>query len=145
MSRVWVTIDGVWFDNWIYWILKIVTTSNISAIVNSLHHALSLLSLLYLHRLSPDNGFQRRSFPYWLATVTQLTPTILTAVSILCCNRHCSSLHSLNTDRIENRYPSSSDIVASRGYRAEPVENTIPVLLFTAITWQMVVLYNVIT
>jgi hypothetical protein len=29
---------------------------------NLLEHALSLFSLLYLHRLSPGNGFQRRSF-----------------------------------------------------------------------------------
>jgi hypothetical protein len=47
--------------------LQIVTTSNYSAIVkntlcSSLQHALSLLSLLHLHRLPPRNGFQSRSF-----------------------------------------------------------------------------------
>jgi hypothetical protein len=47
-SRVWVTIDGVWIGNLIYWTLT--------------EHALRFLSLLYLHWLSTGNGFQRRSF-----------------------------------------------------------------------------------
>jgi hypothetical protein len=48
--------------------IKSVTIMNYSAITNShthcssLRHALRLLSLLYLHRLSAGNGFQRRSF-----------------------------------------------------------------------------------
>jgi hypothetical protein len=47
--------------------LQIVLTSNYSGIANShtlrsLQQALCLLSLVYLHRLSPGNGFQRRSF-----------------------------------------------------------------------------------
>jgi hypothetical protein len=41
--------------------LQIVTIA-LHTLYNSLQHALSLLSLLYLHRLSPGNGFQRRSF-----------------------------------------------------------------------------------
>jgi hypothetical protein len=39
-----------------------IALSLIHTLYNSLQHALSLLSLLYLHRLSPGNGFQRRSF-----------------------------------------------------------------------------------
>jgi hypothetical protein len=47
--------------------LQIVITSNYSAIANShtlqfITALISLLSLLYLHRLSPGNGFQRCSF-----------------------------------------------------------------------------------
>jgi hypothetical protein len=47
--------------------LQIITTSTIGmslihTLYNSLQQALRLLSLLYLHRLSPGNGFQRRSF-----------------------------------------------------------------------------------
>jgi hypothetical protein len=43
--------------------LQIVTTSMyIHTLYNSLQHALRPLSLLCLHRLSPGNGFQRRSF-----------------------------------------------------------------------------------
>jgi hypothetical protein len=45
--------------------LQKVTTSNyrlIHTLCSSLQHALSLLSLLYLHRLSPGKGPQRRSF-----------------------------------------------------------------------------------
>jgi hypothetical protein len=38
-------------------VLSLIHTS-----CNSLQHSLRLLSLLYLHRLSPGNGFQRRSF-----------------------------------------------------------------------------------
>jgi hypothetical protein len=30
-----VTIDGVWFGNWIYGLLQIVTTSNYNTITNS--------------------------------------------------------------------------------------------------------------
>jgi hypothetical protein len=48
--------------------LQIAATNNYSAITNShalynsLQHALSLLSLLCLHRLSHGNGFQHRGF-----------------------------------------------------------------------------------
>jgi hypothetical protein len=35
LSRVWVTIDGVWVGNWMYWIFTDVTTSNYSTIANS--------------------------------------------------------------------------------------------------------------
>jgi hypothetical protein len=58
-----VTIDGVWYGNWIYWTL---TNRNYSAITNSrssssLQQVLSLLSLLCLRRLS-GNSFSCRSF-----------------------------------------------------------------------------------
>jgi hypothetical protein len=39
-----------------------IVLSLIHTLYNSLQHALSLLGLLYLHRLTPGNGFQRRSF-----------------------------------------------------------------------------------
>jgi hypothetical protein len=44
------------------------------------------------------------------------------------------SLRSLVMDRIENTSPNSSSDVASRGYHSDRAENTIPRLLFTAIT-----------
>jgi hypothetical protein len=63
--------------------------------------------------------------PYWhsyrLATVPQLTPTLLTAVSSLCRNRSCFSLYNLGTDRKGNT--SSSFIVPLRTYRMDHVEN----------------------
>jgi hypothetical protein len=37
-------------------------------------------------------------------------------------------------EHMENTASNSSSIVASHGYRSDSVENTIPVLLFTAIT-----------
>jgi hypothetical protein len=60
-----MTIDEVWIGDWIYWTLKIVTPSNsgansISHTLQFTSHALNLLSLLYLRRLS-GNGFQNRS------------------------------------------------------------------------------------
>jgi hypothetical protein len=66
LSRVGVTIDGVWIGNRSTERLKLVTTGNYISIANShalnssLQHTLSLLSLPCLHRL-PGNGFQRRS------------------------------------------------------------------------------------
>jgi hypothetical protein len=46
--------------------LQIINTnidlSLIHTLYNLLQHTLSFLSMLYLHRLSPGNGFQRRSF-----------------------------------------------------------------------------------
>jgi hypothetical protein len=43
----------------------------IHTLYNSLQHALYLFSLLYLHRLSPGNGFQRRSFlSFYVHTLT---------------------------------------------------------------------------
>jgi hypothetical protein len=43
--------------------LQFVTTSKYNAVANSLYHVAShVFSLLYLHRLSPGNGLQRRSF-----------------------------------------------------------------------------------
>jgi hypothetical protein len=44
------------------------------------------------------------------------------------------SLCNLGMDRTENTSTNSSSIAASRDYRLDRVENTIPLLLFTAIT-----------
>jgi hypothetical protein len=125
--------------------LQMVTTSNYSTIANS--HTLqfttartSLLSLLYLHCLSPDNGFQRVASSVSVFTsllagdCLTTTPTLLTVVSRLSCNSSCSSFYSLGTDYIENTYHKISSVVASRSYRLDRVQNTIPLLLFTAIT-----------
>jgi hypothetical protein len=54
-----------------------------------------------------------------------------------------NSLCSLGTDRIEHTSPSSSSVLASRGYRSGHVENTFPLLLFTSVTTAVV--YRVIT
>jgi hypothetical protein len=154
-----VTIDGVWlvigFIEHLY--TQLVTSSNYSAIANS-HSAirystiLSLLSLLYLHLLSPSNCFQRRSFLSFrvhvltgrrLSQLTQCSnwpsprpvavshqpPTLLTAVSGLSRNRRCSSLYSLGKDLIENSSPNISPNVESRSYRTDRVENTVSLLL----------------
>jgi hypothetical protein len=52
-----------WTSNSIY---RTLTHRNYNTLIHtlcsSLENALGLLSLLYLHRLSPGNGFQRRSF-----------------------------------------------------------------------------------
>jgi hypothetical protein len=70
-------------------LLQNVTTSNYCTIANShthyssLQQAPSLLSLLYLHRLSPSNGFQRRgflSFRVHVLTGRQLSHNWLNAV-----------------------------------------------------------------
>jgi hypothetical protein len=63
-----VIIDGVWIGNWIYLTLAdrnyelSIALSLIYTLYNSLQHAQSLLNLLCLHRLSPSNSFQHRSF-----------------------------------------------------------------------------------
>jgi hypothetical protein len=44
------------------------------------------------------------------------------------------SLHSLGTNHTENASPNISFIVASCGYCSDHVENTVPMLLFMAIT-----------
>jgi hypothetical protein len=139
LSRVWVIIRGIWIDNWIYWSFKdhklqvTIALSLIHAIYNSLHHALILLILLYFHRLSPGNGFQRRSFlsfrvhvltGRWLSHNSFLVwrPShinhllLLLAVPRLSRNRSCCSLYSLGTDHTENTASYISS-VASRGYR----------------------------
>jgi hypothetical protein len=76
---MWLIIDGVSIGNWIYELLQNVTTNNYSANSNShsLQHVRSLLDLLYLHRLSPGNGFQHRSFLSFsvnVLTVWRLSP-----------------------------------------------------------------------
>jgi hypothetical protein len=48
--------------------------------------------------------------------------------------RSCSSLYSLCTASTENTASNSYSVVASRVYRSDRVQNTIPLLLFTAIT-----------
>jgi hypothetical protein len=112
-----------------YLYTQLLTTSDYSAIANSLQHARRLLSLLYLHRLSPGNGFQRRSFLSFhvhvltgrrpshnsllqltprLAAISHQLPTLLTAVSTLSSKGSWPSLYSLGTDRKENTASSSS-------------------------------------
>jgi hypothetical protein len=102
---------------------------------SSLQHVRNVLSLSYLHCLSRTNGFQHRTFLSYRVHVltsrrlSQLNPTLLTAVSILLLNRSCSSLNSLDTDRTENIFPKSSSIVASLSYLTDSVENTASELL----------------
>jgi hypothetical protein len=103
---------------------------------------------MHLQWLSPSDGFQRRSFlsfrlhfPYWTATISQLThysnwliprlaaishqpSTLLTAVSRLPRNRSSCSSYNLGTDRTENTSPNSSSTVASISYHTDHVENT---------------------
>jgi hypothetical protein len=135
--------------------LQNVTTNNYTAIANS--HSLPFISLLYLHRLSPGNGFQRRSFlsfhghiltsrrlsynsliaptdqfPGWRPSHTNLLLFSLPSQDSR--NRNRSPLYSFGTDRTENIASSSSSIAASRGYRTDCIENTFPFLLYTAIT-----------
>jgi hypothetical protein len=54
-------MDGVWIGEW-----NLLNTykslSLIHTLYNSQQHALTLLSLLYVHGLLPGNGFQRRRF-----------------------------------------------------------------------------------
>jgi hypothetical protein len=111
---------------------------------NSHQHALSLLSLLYLHQLLSGNGFQRRSFLSFrvyvltgrqlsqltprLAAISHQLPIVLTAVSRFSRNRSCSSLYSIGTERKENT-SSNNSIVASRIYPTDRVENTASQLL----------------
>jgi hypothetical protein len=104
--------------------LRIVTTSNciglslIHTLYNSLQQALSLLSLLYLHRLSPGSGFQRRSFlSYRVRTLTgrRLSHNSLNSrLVLLVTPRHGPH---------KNTSPSSSSIVVSRSCRADRVDN----------------------
>jgi hypothetical protein len=112
---------------------QLVTTNNYSAIANSLQNVRSLLSLLYLHRLSPGNGFQRRSFLSFhvhfltdrqpshnsllrltprLAAISHQLPTLLTAVSTLSSKGSWPSLYNLGTYRTENSASNSSSVVA---------------------------------
>jgi hypothetical protein len=92
--------------------------SLIHTLYSSLQHVLTLLSLLCLHRLSPDNGFQRRSFlSFRLHVLTgrklsQLTPALLAAVSRLSRNHICSSLYILGTNLTESTASNRSSIVA---------------------------------
>jgi hypothetical protein len=144
-------MSGVWIGNWIYWTLtdRKYSTNSYSAIANShnpqlLQHERSLHSLLYLHRLSPINGFQYRSFLNFLvhvltgrrliqnllialtprlAAISHQPPTLLIAILILSCNCCCSLLYSLGTDNTENTSPNSS-VVASCSYSTDSVENT---------------------
>jgi hypothetical protein len=100
--------------------LQIVTTSNCSTNANShsaIHYRthLILLSLLCVHQLS-RNGFQQCPlFPcsrsYRLATVLQLS------------NLNSTRLHSRNSTRSVEWY----------SLRADPTENTVPLLMWVAL------------
>jgi hypothetical protein len=108
-----------------------IALSLIHTLRSSLQHALSVLSLLYVHRLSPGNGFQRRSILSFrvqvplltgdclttnsvhqltprLAAISHQSPTLLTAFSRLSPNSSCSSLYSLGTDRTQNAASNTS-------------------------------------
>jgi hypothetical protein len=108
-----VTIKGFGLVTGFIEHIQIVTTSIYSAIANShtlwslLQDVLSLLSLPYLHQSLPNHGCQQCpllpcSSSYGLATVPQLIPSLLTAISRLPCNCSWSSLYNLDTDRTEN-------------------------------------------
>jgi hypothetical protein len=66
--------------------LQIAIRNNYSAIANSLEHELNPLSLLFLYRLSPGNGFERRRFtalhPRWLSPISLHLPIWITTAKI---------------------------------------------------------------
>jgi hypothetical protein len=88
--------------------------SLIHTLYNSLQHALILLSLLRLHRLSPGNGFQSRSFLSFsihvltgrgLSHESSIAPIVLLIISRHGLHRKHSSSISVNcclADRAEN-------------------------------------------
>jgi hypothetical protein len=83
---VWVIINGVWIGHWIYWtythntLLQVtIPLSIIDTICSSLQHVQSLLRLLHLHRLSPDNDCQCRSFRVQVLTSQRLSHNSLFA------------------------------------------------------------------
>jgi hypothetical protein len=148
LSRVLVTIDGVWFGNFIYWNLTdpwlqiIITLSLIHTVCSSLQHVLSLLSLLCLHQSLPGDGFQEClllpcSCSYRLATVPQLThcskcpansisaPTAQ-KTPFLCCCIHCCIRVCWDSNVIANQPLSSTAVV----YRA----NTYQLLLYNCLS-----------
>jgi hypothetical protein len=88
-----------------------------------LHHNYRLSTQLHstpLHWLTPR-----------LAAISHQPPIRLTVVSRLSRNRSCSALSSLRMDNIENTSPNSFSIVASRSYRSDLIQTTIPLLLVT--------------
>jgi hypothetical protein len=78
LSHVWLSADGVWIGNWIYWTLTdlwlqvTIALSIIRTLYNSLQHAISLFNLLRIYQSLSGNGFQRRKFP--LLWVPELSP-----------------------------------------------------------------------
>jgi hypothetical protein len=73
-----------------------------------------------LHQSLPGDGSQQCSLlpcsrPYWPATVSQLAPALLTAVSRHSRNRSYSSLYNHGTDRTENISPNSQSHIATDG------------------------------
>jgi hypothetical protein len=105
-------VDGVWIGNRVYCTLRhnsylqvTMALSLIHTFCNLLQNVRSILSL-YFHHLSPDNGFQRRSFPNFHVHVL-----ISRRLWRLYRNHNCSSLYSFGRDRSENTY-SNSSIVA---------------------------------
>jgi hypothetical protein len=95
---------------------------------NSLQHAVSLLSLLYLNWLLPGNSFQCHSFlsfhvhiltgrqlshnslPGWGPSHTNFL--VFSLLSQISRNHSCCSLYSLGMDHVENTGSNSSYIVA---------------------------------
>jgi hypothetical protein len=110
--------------------LQIVTTalSLIHTLCSSLKHALSFLSLLCLHRLSPGNGSQRRrslSFRVHVLTCwrmshkksklfTPLNSTELTPLTV----------YNISNGPHRKRRSNSSYIITSHSRRTDRVENT---------------------
>jgi hypothetical protein len=96
-------------------------------------------SLIYLHQLSPGNGFQRRSFLSFRVLLltgrrlshNQLMLFWLTYEDSLLIAAPACYIASART--AQKTCPNNSSVVASRGYSSDQVENIIPLLLFTAL------------
>jgi hypothetical protein len=90
--------------------------SLIHILCSSLQHVLSLLSLLCHQSLPGDRSHQCPLLPclryYQLATLPQITHTLLTAVSRLFSKSSWPSLYSFGMDRTKNTASKSSPIVA---------------------------------
>jgi hypothetical protein len=142
LSRVRGTIDGVWIGNRNTERLKLVTTSNYSAVANS--HTLQFttahtksLSMLCFHRLS-GNGFQRRrSLSFRVPTLRSSLAvaylrTVLGVAWLQYPNKGYSSRPYCSRTAVPNRCLKTPD---SREYTLQiTVSHTLfPVTVFTAL------------
>jgi hypothetical protein len=135
LSRVWVTVDGVWIGNRIYWPRDYTLWITIT-------HRLVFSVTVFTALLG--NGFQRRTFPFlWVLELSPSSATIfsfLTTTTLSWLSACRPSLYWLGISESESELLYDWRVTANQSSWRRVLWNSRPVILFSNWTLARIVL-----